>query len=96
MHHLQRNVISIELQINSLNTKLQNITNLPMFNTIYIRKESGNYKCKCTFNFWIIFLMEWMGLADIEKIMNIRLQVCKFKPQSLKCFSIHLVNNGHG
>ena len=35
--------------------KFQNKTNLPAFNSIYIRKESVNYKCKCTFNSYIIF-----------------------------------------
>ena len=32
-----------------MDIKLQSITDLPMFNGIYMRKESVNYKCKCTF-----------------------------------------------
>ena len=44
-----------------------------MFNTIYIRKESVNYKCKYTFDFLRI------GLVGTEEITNIRLQVCKFE-----------------
>ena len=40
---------------NELNIKLQNITNLPVFYTIYTRKESVNYKYKQTFNSCIVF-----------------------------------------
>ena len=38
-----------------MNIKLYFITNLSEFNTIYMRKESVEYKYKCTFNSWIIF-----------------------------------------
>ena len=46
-----RNLLSIPPQMNQLNIKLQNLPNLPMFNIIYSRKESVNYKCKLTFNY---------------------------------------------
>ena len=39
-----------------------------MFNTIYMKKESVNYKCKHTFKSWIIFIKEWMGLLGTEEI----------------------------
>ena len=32
---------------NLLNIKLENITNLSMFNMIHMRKTSVNYECKC-------------------------------------------------
>ena len=47
-----------------LNIKLQNMTDLPMFNTIYMREESINYECKHTFNSQIIFFNEKNGLRD--------------------------------
>ena len=50
-----------------------------MFNIIYMRKESGNYKYKHTFNSWIMFLMVSMGLVGTEEIMNIRFHVCDTK-----------------
>ena len=56
---------------NILNMKLQNITNLPMFKTIYMRKESINYKCICTFQYLKYFIgkmitnfsLVWFGLV---------------------------------
>ena len=54
--------------MNTLNLKLQNITDLPVFNRIYIRKESVNCRCKHTFNFWITLLMRlrigWLILSS--------------------------------
>ena len=38
-----------------MNIKVQNTTNFPVFNTIYIRKESINNKFKHTFKYGIIF-----------------------------------------
>ena len=55
---------------NELNIKLQNITNLPVFNRIYMRKESGNYKCR-HLEFLNYFLIGRMGLVGTE-VMNIR------------------------
>ena len=54
LEHLQQsfsnfllaNFISFHKLIDS---ELQNIPNLPVFNTIYMRKELVNYKCKHTF-----------------------------------------------
>ena len=54
--------------------KLQNITNLPMFNTICMRKKLVN--STYTFNSWIIF--QWEGA---EEFINIRLQVGEFELQ---------------
>ena len=52
VQHVSHNAIGTHL---TSNIQLQNTTDLPVFNTIYIRKKISNYKCKCTFNFWISF-----------------------------------------
>ena len=51
-------------QINSQNISLRNISNLLVFNTIYIRNESINYEDKRTFNSRIIFnvIIGWWAL----------------------------------
>ena len=50
MYNFLTNLISIYPQINKFNIKLQHLTNLPVFNTIYMGKESGKYIYKRTLN----------------------------------------------
>ena len=48
-------------------------TDLPVIDTIYMRKESVNYKYKKIF---LVLFMERMGWVGIEEITNNRLQIC--------------------
>ena len=85
---LYPNLISIHPQINQLNIKLQNATNLLVFNT-------AKHKYKSNINSWNIF-MGRMSLEGTEKNTNMKLQVSEFKLQTtmfkvLLCF----VNNAH-
>ena len=45
-----------------MNIELQNITNLSVFDTIFMRKESLKDKCKYTFNSFLFFNgKDWFG-----------------------------------
>ena len=65
-----------------------------MINIIYLGKEYVNYKCKCTFNFWIIsFNRKDLGVIFYLKIKILRKQG-EVINGILNCITLSAINKG--